>query len=82
MSRIYASMNWLSIASDNGLSSVRRQAITWTNLSLLLIGPPGTKFSEIRIKIQNFSFMKLYLKTSSAKWRPFYQGEMSKMQEL
>ena len=28
---IYASMNWVSIGSDNGLSPDRRQAITWTN---------------------------------------------------
>ena len=28
--RIYASVNWVSISSGNGLSPVRRQAITWT----------------------------------------------------
>ena len=35
--RIYASMNWVGIASCNGLSPVRRQAITWTNDDLLPI---------------------------------------------
>ena len=29
---IYASVNWVSIGSDNGLSPVRRQAITYTNI--------------------------------------------------
>ena len=32
-------MNCVSIAPDNGLSPVRRQAIIWTNAVLLLIGP-------------------------------------------
>ena len=49
--------NWVSIDSGKGLSPVQHQAITWTNaelLSLLSIGPVGTNFSEILIKIQNF----------------------------
>ena len=29
------------IGSDNGLSPARRQAITWTNAGILLIGPLG-----------------------------------------
>ena len=64
---IYASVNWVCIGSDNGLSPVRRQAITWTNTDLLSIGALGTNLNEIRIKIQNFSFMKMHLKLSSAK---------------
>ena len=52
--RIYASLNWVIIGSDNGLSIVRRQAIIWTNAGILLIGPLGTKFTEISIGIQNF----------------------------
>ena len=68
---IYASLNWAIIGSDNGLSPVRRQAITWTNAGILLIGPLGTNFSDILIEIQTFSFKKLHLKTSSAKWRLF-----------
>ena len=59
------------IGSDNGLSPEWRQAIIWTNAGILLIGPLGTNFSEISIKIQTFSFTKLRLKVSSAKWRPF-----------
>ena len=31
-------------------------------------------FSDILIKIQNFSFMKMHMKLSSAKWRPFCSG--------
>ena len=50
------------------------QAITWTNTNLLLIGPLGTNFSEIRIKILTFSTMKMHLKMSSVKWRPFCPG--------
>ena len=51
---MYASVNWVSIGSDNGLAPVRRQAITWTNADLLSIGPLGTYLSEIWIKIQSF----------------------------
>ena len=63
-----------SIGSDNGLSPGRRQAIIWTNAWILLIGPLGTNFSEILIEILTFSFMKMCLKVSSAKWRPFCLG--------
>ena len=62
------------IGSDNGLSPGRRQAIIWTNAGILLIEPLGTNFIEIRSKIQNFSFMKMHLKMSSAKWRLFRLG--------
>ena len=62
------------IGSDNGLSPGRHQAITWTNDGILLIGPLGTNFSEILIEIQTFSFKKMRLKVSSAKWRPCYLG--------
>ena len=34
---IYASVNWVIISSGNGLSPVRRQAITWTSADILLI---------------------------------------------
>ena len=46
----------------------------WTNIGTLLIGPLGTNFSEIVIWIQTFSFKKMPLKMSSAKWRPFCLG--------
>ena len=62
------------IASDNGLSPGRRQAIIWNNDGILSIGLLGTKFSEILIEILTFSFKKMRLKVSSAKWRPFCLG--------
>ena len=62
------------IGSDNGLSPERRQAIIWTNAGILLTGPLGTKFSEILIEILTFSFKKMHLKVSYAKWRPFCLG--------
>ena len=60
------------IGSDNGLSPGQHQAIIWTNARILLIGPLGTNFSEILIGNEIFSFKKMHLKMSSAKWRPFY----------
>ena len=65
---------WISIDSGNGLSPAQCQAITWTNAALLSIWPLGTNFSVIRIKIQTFSFIKMYLKVSSAKRQPFCPG--------
>ena len=62
------------IGSDNGLSPERRQANIWINAGILLIGTLGTYFSEISIGIQTFSFKKMHLKMSSAKWRPFCLG--------
>ena len=35
------------------------------------LDPLGTNFSEVLIKAQNFSFMKMHLNVSSAKWWPF-----------
>ena len=67
-------MNWVTIGSGNGLSPARCQAFIWTNADLLLIGPLGTKFSEIRIKTRNFWFTKIHLKMLSGKWRPFCLG--------
>ena len=62
------------IGSYNGLSPGRRQAIIWTNAGILLIRPLGTNFNEMLIEILTFSFMKMRLKVSSAKWRPFCLG--------
>ena len=63
--------NITSIGSDNGLSPARRQAIIWTNAGILSIAPLGTNFSENLIEIHTFSFKKMHLNRSSAKWRPF-----------
>ena len=66
--------NLTIIGPDNGLSPGRRQAIIWTIAGILLIGPLGTNFSGVLIGIQTFSFKKMHLKVSSAKWRPFCLG--------
>ena len=62
--------------SDYGLSPARHQAILWTNAGILLIGPLGTKFSEVLIKIHTFSFKKMHLKMLSGKWQPFFLASM------
>ena len=66
--------NLTIIGSDNGLSPGRRQAIIWIHAGILLIGPLGTKLSEILIEIHAFSFKKMHLKTSSGKWPPSCLG--------
>ena len=62
------------IGSDNGLLPGRRQAIIWTNAGILFIRTLGTNFSEIWSEIRAFSFKKMDLKMSSAKWRRFSLG--------
>ena len=62
------------IGSDNGLSPGRHQAIIWTNVGISLIRPLGTNFSEIYIEICIFSFKKVHLKMSAAKYRPYCPG--------
>ena len=59
------------IGPDNGLSPGRRQAIIWTIAGILLIGPLATNISEIITETHIFSFRKMHLKMSSAKWQPF-----------
>ena len=63
-----------TIGSDNGLSPGRRHAIIWTIAGILLIGPLGTNFIEILVEFLTFSFKKMSLKVSSAKWWPFCLG--------
>ena len=62
------------IGSNNGFSPGRRRAIIWTNTEMLFIRTLGTNFSEILSEIHSFSFSKMRLKMSSAKWRPFGLG--------
>ena len=50
---------------------VCHQAIIWTDVGILLIGPLGTNFSEIVIKIHTTSSKKMHMKMWSAKWRTF-----------
>ena len=70
--RIYICASKLTIiGSDNGLLPGRRQAIIWTNTGILLIWTLGTTFSGILSEIHTFSFKKIHLNMSSAKWLPF-----------
>ena len=62
------------IGSDNGLSLDRHQAIICTDGGILIIGPLGINFCKISIAISTFSFKKMHLKMSSAKWRLFSLG--------
>ena len=50
--------NLTTISSDNGLAPGGRQAIIWNNDGVLSIGTLETKFCEILIGIQTFSFKK------------------------
>ena len=52
-------MNWGNIGSGKGLSPVRRQAITWTSVDLLLIGPLGNLNPNSNIFIQENAFKKV-----------------------
>ena len=63
-----------TISLDNGLSPDRHQAIIWTNAGILLIGPLGTKISEILIEIHTFLFKKMHLIITSGKGQPFCIG--------
>ena len=66
--------NQTIIDSGNGFSLGRRQAIIKTNAGIWLIGPLRLKFSDILVQIHIFSFKKMHLKRSSAKWQPFCLG--------
>ena len=54
------------------------QAIIWTSAEIMLITPLGTNASAISIKIQSYSFKKMYLEISLAKRRPFCLDHLSK----
>ena len=60
--RIYASVNQPIAGSDNGLSPVRHQTLTWLNASMLSIRTSGTNFSEIWPKTRRFASKKMHRK--------------------
>ena len=66
--------NLTIIGSDNDLSPDRRHAIILIIARILLIGPLRINFSEILFKMWAFSFKKMRLKISSAKWCLFRLG--------
>ena len=75
--------NLAIIGSDNGLSPGRRQAIIRTNVGILLIGPLGTNFSEILIKVYTFALKEMHFKNSVCKMAPIsYRSECVKARWL
>ena len=60
--------------SDNGLWPGWHLAIFWTNAGIVLIWTLGANFNIILSEIHMFTFIKIYLKTSSVKWCPFCLG--------
>ena len=67
-------MKWVGIGSGNGLSPVRRQAITWTSADFLSTGPLRKHFSEIRINKYNFRLWKCIWKCRLRNGGHFLQG--------
>ena len=61
------------IASGNGLSPGRRQAIIISNAGILIIQTLGINFSEILSEVHTLSFKKMTLEMST-KWLQFYLG--------
>ena len=53
---------------DNGLSPGQFRAIIWTNAAILLIGPLGTNFSEIIIKIYLFFIQENAFENAVRQW--------------
>ena len=73
---IYASVNSMNISSSNGLSPVRRQAITWTNADISSNGPLGTNFTKIRHIYKTFHSWKCIWKYHRRNGDHFVQGEL------
>ena len=65
--RIYESVKYTIIGSNNGLLPGWLQAIIWTNARILFIEPLKRNFSDILIEIHTFSFKKMFLKMSVLK---------------
>ena len=58
----------------NSMSPGRRQAIIWTNATILLVGLLPTHFSECFIEIQTLSLKKIILRMLSVKCCRFRLG--------
>ena len=58
------------VGSENGLSPIRRHAITWSSTDLLSIRPFRTNFNEIWIETYNFPIKEMHLKCRLQNWRP------------
>ena len=69
---MYVPINWVSVASGNGLSPIHCQAITSTYVDPLSNGLYKVNFCEILIiGIQLISFMKIHFEMS-ARRQPFF----------
>ena len=66
-----ADMHWYPMKT---LVQIMAWAIIWNNAGMLSVGPLVTNFSDFLIQIKKFSFKKMHLKMSPAKWRPFCSG--------
>ena len=65
---IYASVNWVTIDSGNGMAPLGTMPLTEPLMTYYCM---GTTSSEIGINILQFSVKKMYLKMLSAKRQPF-----------
>ena len=72
--RIYASVNRVSIGSDNGLSPGRRQAIIGTIAGIDNVNWTLSNKLQWTFNRNTKHFTKTHLKISSAKWRSFCLG--------
>ena len=70
---IYASVNRVSISSDNGLSPIRRHTLSKPTLVYCQLDPWGLKKWNSKKK-SNVSFKTMRLKMSFSIWRPFFPG--------
>ena len=62
--------------SGNDLLPIWCQVITWTSAILISIRTWRPNFNLILIKFWTFSFKKMHLKLSSAKWLPFFSNSV------
>ena len=62
--------------SGNDLLPIWCQVITWTSAILISIRTWRPNFNLILIKFWTFSFKKIHLKLSSAKWLPFFSNSV------
>ena len=69
--RIYATVNQVSIGSDNVLFGAKLKTI----LDCCQVDPQEQTSAKFQLKYKIF-IHKMHLKTSSVKWWPFYPGEM------
>ena len=80
MSDLVAEDPWLTLWGQMTLICVSKWSHHW--LIIWLLRPPRTNFSDIWIQIKPFSYWKMKLKKSSAKWLPFCFGRKGLMNTM